>query len=86
MILYDDNSGENNSPFLNVQEAYSVLSDPVQRSVYDATLENKSKRQHHFRQPELMGRQYKDEVEPLIPEKGPFDLGVICLQSLYQFL
>jgi molecular chaperone DnaJ len=31
-----------------------------------------------------MGRQYKDEVEPLIPEKGPVDLGNASLAKSFQ--
>ena len=33
--FHPDRYGDNNSPFLNVQEAYSVLSDPVRRRAYD---------------------------------------------------
>ena len=82
--FHPDRYGQNHSPFLNVQEAYTVLSDPVRRRAYDAALESNSKQQQHYRQPEPMGRQYKDEVEPLIPAKGPVDLGEASLARSFQ--
>jgi molecular chaperone DnaJ len=82
--FHPDRYGDNNSPFLNVQEAYSVLSDPVRRRAYDNALENNRKKQQHYRQPESMGRQYKDVVEPLIPEKAPVDLGDPSLTKSFQ--
>src|ERR1700761_1037184 len=33
--LHPDRSGLNSDPFLELQEAYSVLSDPTRRAVYD---------------------------------------------------
>ena len=84
MILYDDNSGENNSPFLNVQEAYSVLSDPFRRRSYDEALEKNRKNQQYFRQPDSTTRFYMEEVEPLIPEQGPVHLGDTSLAKSFQ--
>ena len=82
--FHPDHYGKNHSPFLNVQEAYTVLSDPVRRRAYDAALVSNRKKQQHFRKPEPMGRQYKGEVEPLIPEKGPVDLGDASLAKSFQ--
>src|SRR5436305_6795845 len=33
--LHPDHSGTGSGPFLELQEAYSVLSDPTQRAAYD---------------------------------------------------
>jgi len=82
--FHPDHYGDNNSPFLNVQEAYTVLRDPLRRRAYDAALENKRIKQPHYRQPEPMGRQYEGEVEPLIPKKGPLDLGDASLEKSFQ--
>jgi len=82
--FHPDHYGKNHSPFLNVHEAYTVLSDPARRRAYDDALENNRKKQQHFRKPEPMGRQYKGEVEPLIPEKGRVDLGDASLTKSFQ--
>ena len=46
--FHPDRSGENAAPFLAIQEAYSVLSDPVRRRIFDRSLqqdvENKESR------------------------------------------
>lgn len=82
--FHPDHYGDNHSPFLNVQQAYSVLRDPVRRRAYDASLEKNREKQQHFRQPEPMGRLYEQEVEPLIPEQGPVDLGDASLAKSFK--
>ena len=82
--FHPDLYGENHSPFLNIQEAYSVLSDPIRRRAYDATLEPTRGKKHIFSQPEPMGRPYMEEIEPLIPAQGPADLGKASLSKSFQ--
>ena len=38
--LHPDKSGSSSEPFIELQEAYSVLSDPAQRAAYDRTAES----------------------------------------------
>jgi molecular chaperone DnaJ len=38
--LHPDKSGTGSEPFLELQEAYSVLSDPAQREAYDYRAES----------------------------------------------
>lgn len=69
--FHPDYYGES-SPFLNIQEAYSVLSDPIQRRKYDNTMqgEGKSRTQPVHVEP-LREATYSREAEPLIPQNAP---------------
>lgn len=40
---HPDRYGENNSPFLAIQKAYSVLSDPIKRQTHDLEVLNQKK-------------------------------------------
>lgn len=57
--LHPDHYGENSSPFLEVQEAYGVLSDPEHRQKYDRKLQRRLSRSIPIR---------RSEAEPLRPE------------------
>lgn len=66
--FHPDHYGEDDSHFRAVQEAYSVLSDPVQRLNHDRMTQehNPETRKTH---PYSSGmRAFKGEIEPLIPE------------------
>ncbi len=84
--FHPDHYGQS-SPFLNIQEAYSVLSDPVRRRSYDTNLlENRQPRgrSEHFEP--LKESPYRGEVEPLIPEKGQGGSGsASLLQSFHTY-
>jgi len=72
--FHPDYHGKNCVPFLEIQEAYSVLSDPVQRSAYDHAVQDAgTKRSREYPRPKR--RPVHDEPEPLIPEQDHIDLG-----------
>lgn len=68
MQLHPDHSGSDCQPFQDIQEAYSVLSDPQRRSAYDHSRGQKislnRKRQHGYDQPPSAS-----QAEPLIPDR-----------------
>jgi molecular chaperone DnaJ len=66
MEVHPDHSGSNCQPFQDIQEAYSVLSDPQRRSDYDRSRAQKIKvnrnQQHPYHKPYST-----HQAEPLIP-------------------
>ncbi len=84
--FHPDIYGKKSSPFLTIQEAYSVLSDPVSRGTYDRTLRKNRSRWANQRPVEPMGSRYREAVEPLIPDRGPVDLGnASLLRSFHRY-
>jgi molecular chaperone DnaJ len=81
--FHPDLYGEKSSPFLTIQEAYSVLSDPVRRRNYDSKLLVNRQRWRERRSGEPLGEPYRREAEPLIPEQGPADLGAASLSRSF---
>lgn len=85
--FHPDHYGQS-SPFLNIQEAYSVLSDPVQRRSYDNTIQEKRQlrsRPEHIEP--LRETPYHSEVEPLIPEKRQTNIeDASLLRSFHSYL
>ena len=67
--FHPDHYGEGHSPFQSIQEAYSVLSDPEQRRIYDNTRQKRRLTSHYGIKVESMSE--GTEPEPLIPEQGP---------------
>ncbi len=64
--LYSGNS----ESFKQIQEAYSVLGDPVKRKAYEKTLANVRVRRALDIRPKI-------KPEPLIPDSGPANMGEI---------
>lgn len=81
--LHPDRYGENREPFQLVQEAYSVLSDPTRRRVHDATLDREQRGSIPIRHRGTEHRRHPN-VEPLIPEKRPFDFEDISLSQSFR--
>ncbi|MCG6878465.1 MAG: DnaJ domain-containing protein [Deltaproteobacteria bacterium] len=81
--FHPDLYGKKSSPFLTIQEAYSVLSDPASRRSYDSTLLENRKRWEKRRPAESMESQYRESAEPLIPDQGPVDLGNASLSRSF---
>ncbi len=67
--FHPDRYGSNHSPFLAIQEAYSVLSDPIKRQNHDGYVLNQRPRAKHIWRKSRHGESSRGAVEPLIPEK-----------------
>jgi len=75
--FHPDHYGENLSPFLAIQEAYSVLSDPMKRQTHDLTVFSQKKK---LRYGDSIKPDPRRRVEPLIPEQEvPTGLGTASL-------
>jgi DnaJ-class molecular chaperone len=69
--LHPDTSGLESSPFLEVQEAYGVLSDPERRREYDAKAVSRVRRQP-----------WGPSAEPLVPpRRAPEPFGAVTSAS-----
>ena len=77
--FHPDLYGAKSSPFLTIQEAYSVLSDPARRRNYDNKFLTNRQKWNERRSVEPLGGTYRREAEPLIPEEGPTNLGTASL-------
>lgn len=82
--LHPDHYGDNHSPFLAVQEAYSILSDPIKRQTHDLeVLSQKKKLRSKSGEPIRSGP--RKQVEPLIPEQEqPMDLRTAIFSQPFQ--
>jgi DnaJ-class molecular chaperone len=83
--LHPDHYGENSHPFLEVQEAYNVLSDPLHRRSYDHSRQKSSIGADSINSLEiepLRPRSYR--AEPLRGTGQPANLGEIYPQHSFQ--
>jgi molecular chaperone DnaJ len=82
--LHPDYYGQDSKPFLDLQEAYSVLGDPAQRRSYD-----RRRRQTRPRSSSGKGlaeplRSRRAKPEPLIPEQEPVHLDDLSLSQSFR--
>ena len=80
--FHPDRYGKGHSPFQNIQEAYSVLGDPVRRQAYDDRRQQQRSMSTHGVKVESM--KVRPEPEPMIPEQGPVDLGEATLTRSFE--
>jgi molecular chaperone DnaJ len=85
--LHPDISGFSSDPFLELQEAYSVLSDPTRRAVYDREAEEIPIRRTNAAPPAEIVIRRRHSAEPLTPVRsvGGSEM-VSLLQSFEAFL
>jgi molecular chaperone DnaJ len=83
--LHPDHYGENSNPFLEVQEAYGVLSDPSHRRSYDRSLQKPRDYAGPSNPSEIETlRPGRSRVEPLRGTGEPVNLGEIYPQGSFQ--
>ncbi|NIR49566.1 J domain-containing protein [candidate division KSB1 bacterium] len=68
--LHPDQSGKDSAPFIDVQEAYAILSDPERRQHYDA---DRRRRRTHEVPVEVSSRprRKRSPIEPVSPHERP---------------
>jgi molecular chaperone DnaJ len=83
--LHPDYYGQDSGPFIDLQEAYAVLSDPTRRRTYDdikqASYEDQG-RSGRVRTDQLISR--KPTPEPLIPSQDQAGLGELSLTHSFR--
>ncbi len=93
MEFHPDYHGEDSGPFLAIQEAYSVLSDPARRQAYDLILHKKpfppTPREAvtevtRETVAEVIRAPRRSRVEPLAPEEEYDDFGSVSLARSFQ--
>ena len=83
--LHPDYYGQDSGPFIDLQEAYAILSDPTRRRAYDdvqrSAISGQSGAGRDSAEP-LYAR--KPVAEPLMPKREQADLGELSLSQSFQ--
>ncbi len=83
--LHPDHYGENSNPFLEVQEAYNILSNPGYRRKYDSSRQKSRFYDIPSNTSEIETlRPGKSQAEPLRDEGKPTNLGAIYPESSFR--
>lgn len=83
--LHPDYYGDDSGPFIDLQEAYAILSDPARRRAYDdvhRAAYGGAGRPGYARAEPLFGRE--SAPEPLIPSEEQADLGDLSLTRSFR--
>lgn len=82
--LHPDYYGQDSGPFIDLQEAYAILSDPARRRVYNRAMGLAERRRGStgIRPEPLVPSAPKPE--PLIPREDPADLGDLSLSRSFR--
>jgi molecular chaperone DnaJ len=82
--LHPDLTGLGSDQFLELQEAYDVLSDPVRRQIYDRDAEEIPIRRMEARRPTETIIQRRHRGEPLMTDRPPREPGGISLFGSFE--
>jgi molecular chaperone DnaJ len=82
--LHPDYFGQDSGPFIDLQEAYAILSDSARRRAYDRAMgfDEKPGRTAGVRPEPLIPDE--PQPEPLITREGPADLGDLSLSGSFR--
>ena len=82
--LHPDISGFSSDPFLELQEAYSVLSDPTRRAVYDREAEEIPIRRTNAAPPAEIVIRRRHSAEPLTPVRSVHGSEMVSLLHSFE--
>ena len=82
--FHPDYYGPDAEPFLEAQEAYGVLSDPVPRNAYDRSMQRGQRVTVRYGPAPDVIQPRRPLAEPLVPRPSPFDLEDVALSQSFE--